>query len=253
MTQQQLVRDLVTLSRWLGREDLGLTILGEGNASVRQGEDSFWIKASGARLGRLTSADCTRINLDQCVAIIDDDTLGPVEEAAEEVPHDPAHKRPSVETFLHAVCYSETAAEWVGHTHPTSVLGLVATEEGAAAFQRHIYPDAIVVCGRHVAVVPYVSPGIALAQAARTEIRRFIRSHGGPPKMVLLRNHGMVALGQSATEVRNITLMADKWARVLTIARTFGGPSYLTDDEANSIDVRPDEDYRRRELTKRSE
>ena len=253
MTEHQLIQDLVTLSHWLGREDLGLTILGEGNASVRQGQDSFWIKASGARMGQLTSADCTRIDLDQTLGLVDDDTLSPVEEAAEIAPHDPAHKRPSVETFLHAVCYAETAAEWVGHTHPTSVLGLVTTAEGTAAFQRHIYPDAIVVCGRHVAVVPYVSPGIALARAARTEIRRFIRRHGGPPKMVLMRNHGMVAIGQSATEVRNITLMADKWATVLTVARMFGGPTYLTDTEADSIDIRPDEHYRRGQLTKKSE
>lgn len=253
MTQHQLVQELVTLSHWLGREDLGLTILGEGNASVRQRDDSFWIKASGARMAQLTAADCTRIDLDQSLKLVDDDSLSPVEEAAEVPPHDPAHRRPSVETFLHAVCYSETAAQWVGHTHPTSVLGLLTTAEGTEAFQRHIYPDAIVVCGRHVAIVPYVSPGIALARAARTEIRRFVGSHGVPPKVVLMRNHGMVALGQSATEVRNITLMTDKWARVLTAARMFGGPTYLTEAEADSIDIRPDEAYRRGQLTKKSE
>lgn len=59
----------------------------------------------------------------------------------------------------------------------------------------------------------------------------------------------MVALGQAAREVLNITLMANKWARILLGAFTLGGPQFLPEGEADRIDSRLDEAYRRRRLS----
>jgi ribulose-5-phosphate 4-epimerase/fuculose-1-phosphate aldolase len=64
-------------------------------------------------------------------------------------------------------------------------------------------------------------------------------------------NHGLVALGQTPQEAFNITLMADKWAKILLGAYAAGGPAYLPDSQAERIDSRLDEHYRRRQLTDR--
>jgi ribulose-5-phosphate 4-epimerase/fuculose-1-phosphate aldolase len=93
-----------------------------------------------------------------------------------------------------------------------------------------------------------VDPGVKLAYALRAELRRYRRAHGMPPRLVLLVNHGMVALGATADEVLNISLMAEKWARVLLGTLAAGGPRFLTRAQARHIDRWPAEHYRRRLL-----
>ncbi len=129
-------------------------------------------------------------------------------------------------------------------------MAILCSKHGAEPFLRHIFPDAIVVCGRHVAVVPYIDPGLALASEVRRVLRTFRIEHGGPPKVILLENHGPVALGASDTEVLNILLMLDKWARVLAGTLAVGGPNFLPGAVSDRIDQRPDEHYRRAQIGK---
>ena len=44
------LRELVALSRAVGRREEDCAILGEGNTSARSDETSFWVKASGTNL-----------------------------------------------------------------------------------------------------------------------------------------------------------------------------------------------------------
>ena len=159
--------------------------------------------------------------------------------------------KPSVETFLHAICIFECHAKWVGHTHPISVMSILCSEGGASHFQKHLFPDEIVVCGEHAAVVPYVDPGLQLARAIRKSLHEFMNAYGIPPKLLLMENHGMVALGQRVKDVINISMMADKWARTILGTYTMGGPKNLTIEQARRIETRPDEAYRRKQITKK--
>ena len=139
----------------------------------------------------------------------------------------------------------------MAHTHPVSINRILCSTLGAEPFLRHIFPDAIVVCGKVPAVVPYTDPGFALAKAVCLELRRYRDAHGSPPKLLLLVNHGAVALGESAKEAMNIMLMADKWATILWGTHALRGPRYLLESEVERIDSRLDEHYRRRELSRK--
>jgi ribulose-5-phosphate 4-epimerase/fuculose-1-phosphate aldolase len=150
-----------------------------------------------------------------------------------------------VEIFLHAVCLAEGGASWVGHTHTLSVNQILCSRLGAEPFMGQLFPDAIVVCGIAPAVMPYVDPGFMLGLGAREELQRYQDRYGRQPKLLLLINHGAVALGQSANEVQSILLMADKWARVLLGTYALGGPHYMSEDNVTRIDSRLDEHYRR--------
>jgi ribulose-5-phosphate 4-epimerase/fuculose-1-phosphate aldolase len=75
-------------------------------------------------------------------------------------------------------------------------------------------------------------------------------THGAAPKVILLENHGPVALGASDTEVFNILLMLDKWARILCPTLAIGGPRFLPETVSDRIDNRPDEHYRRAQIAK---
>ncbi len=245
-------QELLKLARELGQEARQLAILGEGNVSARDSDGTFWIKASGNSLATLDEAGVSRVRLEPILGLLMRDQPAEPEIAAALLAArvDKAHKKPSVETFFHAVCLTEGGARWVGHTHPLSANQILCSRLGAEPFLRHLFPDAVVICGKAPAVVPYVDPGFALAKAIRAELQRYQSAHGAPPKLLLLENHGVVALGNSAKEVMNIMLMIDKWARILWGSYALGGPSYLPEEEVERIDRRLDEQHRRRELVR---
>lgn len=241
-------QELVQLSRELGREDRQLAILGEGNTSADLGDGSFLVKASGTSLGTLTEEGLSRVSHAKVDELLNrkNVTEQEIEDGLVACLADPGHKKPSVETFLHSLCLREPGVKWTGHTHATSVLSILASAQGAKPFMRHVCPDAIVVCGRHVLALPYVNPGLDLALAVREGLARFRAEHGKAPKVILMENHGPVALGSSSKEVLNIMLMLDKWARVLLGSFAAGGPNFLPEEDVARIDERLDEAYRRK-------
>ena len=248
--KREILPELISLSRELAREERQLVILGEGNTSVDCGDGTFWVKSSGSRLKDITEAGFSRVRMEPALNLIDSDQLSDAQIAAglHAALVDDSQRQPSVETFLHALCLTEGGARWVAHTHPISVNRILCSQMGAQPFRHHLFPDAIVVCGVAPAVVDYVDPGLPLGQAVRDELRHYQKAYGRSPKILLVVNHGLVALGQTATEVLNISLMADKWARILYGTYALGGPHYLPASEVERIDRRLDEDYRRRQL-----
>ncbi len=248
-----LLQTLVRLARQLGDPSLELAILGEGNVSALAPDGTFWIKASGSSLGTLAETDLSCVRLGAVLELLEQGSLSEteVDEALLAAQVNPEHQKPSVETFLHALCLRYGGATWVGHTHALAVNQILCSALGAEPFKQHIFPDAIVVCGRAPAVVPYTDPGFGLAKAVYSELARYRETYGATPKLLLLESHGLVALGQSSREVLNITLMADKWARTLVGTYALGGPRFLPEDEVARIDTRLDEHYRRRRLVDR--
>ena len=104
------VRDqLLDLSHELGREERQLSILGEGNTSADNGDGTFWIKASGTNLEILTPGDLSRVRTAAILELLEGEE--PSQEVIEETllgaRVDLGSKKPSVETFLHALCLSE--------------------------------------------------------------------------------------------------------------------------------------------------
>lgn len=250
MSRREELRDeLIGLSRWVGAPERRLAVLGEGNLSVACEDGTFWVKASGASLAELGADGVSLVRLEPILSLARGGRPEEkaIEEALVEALADPAHRKPSVETFLHAACL-DAGADWVGHAHPESANAILCSRRGAEPFERHVFPDAVVVCGPSPAVVPYVDPGWRLAEAAGLELERYVATHGVLPKVLLLENHGVVALGASAREVRNVLVMLDKWARILHATFALGGPAYLPPEEVARIDGRLDEHYRRRRL-----
>jgi rhamnose utilization protein RhaD (predicted bifunctional aldolase and dehydrogenase) len=250
MDELEIRERLTQLAHEIGREDRRLAILAEGNVSADLGDGTFLVKASGSQLGTLRKEDFTRVRMASVLVALDTPDLPDeqVRQTLEASRCDLAAKLPSIETFLHALCLQEGGAKWVGHAHPEGTLGILCSKAGAQPFMRHIFPDAIVVCGRHLCVVPYFDPGLRLAVAMRGALREHIRNHASPPKVILMLNHGPVVLGQSEREVLNTILMLEKWARILLETATFGGPQFLDETLSDRIEHRPDEHHRRRFL-----
>lgn len=250
MAATEILEQLIKLSLDVGREDRQLAILGEGNTSADAGDGTFWIKASGTSLSTANADSFSRIRMDAVLEYVAREKMDEVEvgKVLADVLVDPTHKRPSTETFMHAVLLAEGGAKWVAHGHPVSANAILCSKLGAEPFMRPMFPDGIVVCGRYPAVVPYVDPGFYLGHAIRNELHRYQDAHGANPKLILMINHGITGLGQTAQEALNVMRMADKWSRILLGTYALGGPNYMPEEEAERIDKRLDEVYRRKML-----
>jgi ribulose-5-phosphate 4-epimerase/fuculose-1-phosphate aldolase len=82
--------------------------------------------------------------------------------------------------------------------------------------------------------------------ALRNSLRDFMAKHRTAPKVILMVNHGPVILGQTERDVLNTMLMLDKWATILSGIYGVGEPQFLDKKNADRIENRADEHYRRR-------
>jgi rhamnose utilization protein RhaD (predicted bifunctional aldolase and dehydrogenase) len=248
---QSLAVELAELSRQLGLEARDWAAVAEGNVSTRLDDDSMLVKASGSRMRTAATADFVQLRLANLVDVLDDAGAGDdeVRAAFDDGLVGPTGNRPSVESLLHAVCLTDGHARVVGHSHPAAVNAFLCSSRPETLVEGSLFPDQIVVLGRHQLLVPYVDPGLPLARLVRAELRNFVQRHNAAPKVIYLANHGLFALGGSVQEVLDITEMAAKTARILLGTVSAGGPSYLSPADCDRIDTRPDEVHRRQVLS----
>ncbi|MCB0045751.1 MAG: class II aldolase [Caldilineaceae bacterium] len=249
---QSTLDQLVAMSLRLGAPENDYVILGEGNTSARVDNETFLVKASGHSLPSIGASGFVRVRFDKALALLENEgdhaETGVKDGLMAATVDNDAGLRPSVETTFHALCLTMGGANFVGHTHPSIVNAVLCSQSAEKAFARPLFPDQIVVCGPAPAFVPYVDPGAPLALAIGDAISRYSDEYGMPPKVILLQNHGMIALGKSAQEVESITNMFAKTARTLLGTFAAGGPQYMTPENVERIFTRPDEHYRQKVL-----
>jgi len=251
---------LLNLAHELGNEARRLAILGEGNVSmsvptgVGEGgreEATFFVKASGSSLATLSPEGLTECRFGGLIEALDSTSMSDAEvEAAllaSRVAAEAARK-PSVEAMFHAWLLTLPDVNFVGHTHPVAVNAILCSERARDFAAQRLFPDEIVCCGAASVLVPYVDPGLVLAQAIRRAVLAFVEARGTAPRVILLENHGLIALGATAPAVLATTLMATKAAEVFLAAAALGGPRFLSAEQVARIAGRPDEHYREKVL-----
>ncbi len=242
---------LVTMSNHLGDPANDYVILGEGNTSAKIDSETFWVKASGTELKGIGPDGFVRVYFEPILKMLDGPDLRDTEIrqaliAAKVDPDAPGH--PSVETAFHAACLQLPDVNFIGHTHPTAINMLTCSVAFETAVSGRLFPDEIVVGGIAQLIVPYVDPGLPLAREIFRWINNYIDEYGERPRVILMQNHGLIALGSTVRQVTNITAMAVKTARILRGAYAFGGPNFMADEAVERIHTRPDELYRRKIL-----
>ena len=248
---QETLEQLITLSRELGNPVNDWAILGEGNSSAGVDAETFFVKASGHSLRDIGERGFVRIYRRPILELLDRETVTDedVLQAMMAARLDQTTNiRPSVETLFHAYFLSLPGIAFVGHTHPTAVNAILCSKGGEAAIKGRLFPDEIVCCGPAPAWVPYVDPGQPLARAVRQAVDNYIDENNAPPRVVLMQNHGFIALGRTPGEVLSATAMYTKTARILLGTYALGGPNYLTPENVQRIYTRPDEKYREKQI-----
>jgi rhamnose utilization protein RhaD (predicted bifunctional aldolase and dehydrogenase) len=247
----EVLRQLVVLSNNLGRPELDYAIMGEGNTSARVDEGTFYVKVSGSELRTATEKSFVRCSMERVLALmsvpnLDDKKTKEGLVAAKVDPADPGH--PSIEALLHALCLRLPGINFVGHTHPVAINKITCSVNFEQAFAGRLFPDEIVVCGVAPVLVPYTDPGIPLALKVGSLLEEYLDQYGEPPRIAIIQNHGLIALGRTPQQVEDLTRMEVKVARILLGTYAAGGPRFMTQHDVDRIHTRPDEAYRKQKL-----
>ncbi len=239
---------LVALTRELGNPERRYVIIGEGNTSYRIDDNSFWIKASGQQMNGIMADGFVPVRLSPILGILDTPDLpdADVKRVTKDAVLDAGSGLiPSIESSFHALLLAECGVTCIAHTHPIAVNQILCSSRAEQFAANRIFPDEVVLCGPRSILVPYSDPGVPLALAIRREVRAYLDGQGEPPKVILLANHGLIALGQTAKEALNITAMCVKAAEIFSGACAIGEPVFMSPADIGHIYRRPDEIYRR--------
>lgn len=251
--KQQRLHELIELSHRLGDPWLEAAILGEGNTSARASETTFLVKASGFQLPTIGADGFTEVVFDQVLGLLEAEDVSDQAVktclAAARVSQEAAH--PSVETILHGLLLQLPGVEFVAHTHPVAVNAITCARDGEKAFAGRLFPDEIVCCGPRYVWIPWTDPGAPLARKVNVEVQRYLDEEGFAPKVIVMQNHGMIALGPTSASVENATRMMVKMCKILLGTYLLGGPNTLSPAAVDRIFTRPDEKYRERLLEKK--
>jgi len=215
------MRDLLNLYSVLGTHVVGA----EGNISKRT-HDGFIIKASGISFNETTEA-----NLVEC-----NNQGNPL----------PNQKlKPSMESTLHGYIFSNYDINYIAHTHPTSTLKLICTDLINTFATRRLFPDQVIYNGIVSCVVPYATPGIELKNVLERSLTNYINTNNQFPKLILLKNHGIITASKTAKECIFNTQICEKSAEIfLGCIETTSNINFLTRHEINSLINNKDEQYR---------
>ncbi len=241
--------ELIAAARWLAYPELDAAILAEGNVSQTDGEGRFWVKASGHQLGSIDSNGFVLVDRNPILAQLDSNLADQeVKDALRQATIAGGPAVPSVETFMHAWLLTLPGVECVLHAHPVPQVVLSSHPMAAKICQHRLFPDEIVCCGPATVWVPYVDPGLPLAQAIRQEVTTYIEQWSDFPRTILLGNHGLITLGGNLPQAKSAFQMAVKSGRAWVQALSLGWPETLSEESIQRIAGRPDEHYRQRLL-----
>ncbi len=181
-----LVRDLITIGRKI--EDCGLVIGEGGNISARCG-GTMYIKIKGASLASKKRADYIPVDIK---------TGRPLRPNGE----------PSTEIHMHLACYR--ARKDIGavvHTHPVFItaLGIAAVGLERISYEAKVHLKSGIVR------LPYIKPG---SKELGRAVGSAIRTHN----IILLKKHGLLAVGKDIKEAFLRTLAAERAAMVYSYA-----------------------------------
>jgi len=240
---------LLWLAHEVGQESRNLVILNEGSVSAKLDSDRLLVKASGTTLKTLTPDQMVSCDLKRMNSILELSFLNPAELETELLlaRTDDNAPKPSAEAAFHAWLLTLEEVLFVAHAHPLAINQILCSPQAEPFATQRMFPDQIYRCGSTSVYVPYADPGIPLAREIRGKVLLSLRrTFGKPPKLILLQNHGVVAIGKTAEEVLSTLLMAEKAAQVFIGSAILGGPVFMPQHQVQRLDPRVEDAPRSR-------
>ncbi|MCM8803764.1 MAG: class II aldolase/adducin family protein [Candidatus Omnitrophica bacterium] len=190
-----------------------------GNISAREG-DFVFLSPSGFFLDEINEEEWVKVNI----------KTGEIY----------SNLRPTCEISMHLGIYIERPdVKAVFHTHPPITVGLISSGVKFKPF----FPDYVAILGKEVPIIDYVQP-------AGEEIRKAVVKEIKKTNVILLKNHGVVVVGETIKEAYTRSLIVEEAAKSIFVGICCGKLRYFTKKEIEQIENLESEDYRKALLKK---
>ena len=223
----------------MGRLERGLVSYNEGTASARLEGDHFLVTASSCVLATLTPADLVECSAARILALLDmplfdsselDLTLmqARVSETA---------KRPSLTAAFHSLMLQYEGVNFAAYCSPPACVQVLCSPMAEAFAEQRLFPEQVIQCGVQSVYVPYADLGSTLAREVRSRVTlQQRRTSRGVPKLVVIQNTGIIAMGPTVESVLATLLTAEKSAQVFMGSAVLGGPTFLKPGQSQRLD-----------------
>ncbi|MFL6361231.1 MAG: class II aldolase/adducin family protein [Nitrososphaeraceae archaeon] len=193
---------------------MGLTSSVSGNHSIRiQGKKWIWITPSGIPRYNLQEKDLVKVHLEK------DRTVSCGSSSTS------AKLKPSIEWRMHASIYNKLSkVNAVVHTHSPYTLAIAISVNE----YQHIIEEAKIVVGNPVIIPNKPSGSIELANiVSNAFFEGEEKEEEEQVRAVIIRNHGVVSIGNNIYQARAVIESLEEWAKIYTISKIFDGPKYV--------------------------
>jgi L-fuculose-phosphate aldolase len=210
---------LISLSKQVSKYCIGM----EGNVSSKT-KNGILIKASGSRLSNLSNDDLVEFDLNG-------NQLSNFS------------KKGSMELSFHRFLMGFEDINYISHTHPINTLKILCSDICESFASNRIFPDQVVFNGQKSCLVQYAKPGNDLTKVISKSVNSFIENEGYFPKLILLKNHGIITCGKTIDECVISTEICEKSAEIF-IGSINLGIKFLSKSEIFDLSIDKNEKYR---------
>jgi len=217
--KEEILTQLVALSNALGEPAREYVTPSRGNTSASVDTETFLVKASGVSLHDAGPGDFILVDTEKVLSLLDSDARSEEEirQGLNEARVDPqSDLSPSIETITHALCLRFDDINFAGHTHPAVIKTFIGPGRLPDATAPPLSPPEGDWYSSPPLLIPPCEPGLDLARNIRQRLDDWMDTIGRPPGVILLQEHGLLALGTTPEEVLNATAGAVETARIIT-------------------------------------
>lgn len=200
----KILEDLITLSNEISKFNVGA----EGNVSAK-GNNFFLIKASGCQLKDIQQDDFVKYNFDGHQL-------------------NNHKKKGSMELPFHKFLLEQKNINFVCHSHPKNVVKILCTDKSKVFSKKRFFPDQVVFNGTKSCLVDYKMPGKKLFDQIKKQVEKFQRKENFFPKVILLKNHGLIVCGETIKECLYLTEICEKSAEIFIDSTKLGGINFFS-------------------------
>ena len=154
-------------------------------------------------------------------------------------------KKGSMELEFHMFLLKQTDINYVCHTHPVNTLKILCSDFAEEFSNKRLFPDQVIFNDKKSCLIPYETPGKELFISIESNVNNFININNFFPKLILLKNHGIIACGKSVNECITITEICEKSAEIFLGCHSLNSINYLTDNEVEKLINDKNEKYRK--------
>ena len=183
-----LKRELVNCVRDLYTSGLNTAL--SGNHSTRFERIWMWITPSEVPRYKIKTTDLIKINMKTKVMI--------------------GKHKPSREWLMHKNIYDNTGANAIVHCHSPYTLGVSLSSKF-----KEVIEEAKIIVGDPVIIDNIPSGSVELASKVSKSFK------DNRVRAVIIKNHGVVTIGNNLDKARSVVESLEEWSKVLTVCKIF--------------------------------